>query len=187
MKRAGKWLTVLGGVVLVGAIVVGTLLAVGGFRQMMNFDEESIPVASAAGGTYRVEHHFDQGQKIALYTYGANGVYVGPVPRCEITGPAPVRAGGKVTSSVTIGQQSRISFASYVIDVAGTYRVTCDSAGVTIAPPLSGTGIVSGAVGIFAAIFGGMVGMFTLLAGVALWVVGARRPPAGPGSTEPRP
>lgn len=188
MKRAGKWLTIGGAVVLIASVVGAIVLAIGAFRQVMSFEDDSIAVSGPQGNV--VEHHFDKDQKIALYTYGANGVYVGPIPNCAITGPAPVRPGRNVTSSVTINQRSRISFASYVIAESGTYRVSCDSAGVTIAPPLSGAGIMGGVLGIFAASFGVILGLMALIAGIVLWVMGSKRaklpsgpgqPPSGPG------
>ncbi|GAB09183.1 hypothetical protein GOARA_031_00080 [Gordonia araii NBRC 100433] len=187
MKRAGKWITAIAAAVIVLSIVGGILLAVGGFRQIVNFDDESIAVAGP-GNT--VTTHFDAGQKVALYTYGANGVYVGPRPRCQISGPAPVKPGRAVTSSVTIAQQSRISFASYVIAESGDYRVSCDSPGVTIAPPLSAGGIIGGVGGIMLAIFGGILGIVGLFAGIMMWALGGRRPnpppPSGPPySTDP--
>ena len=113
MKRAGKWLTIGGALVLVASIVGAVLVVIGVVREVSNFDSDSIAVSGPQGNV--VDHHFGKGQKIALYTYGANGVYVGPIPNCAVTGPAPVQPGKNVTSSVTVSQRSRISFASYVI------------------------------------------------------------------------
>ncbi|HNP55962.1 MAG TPA: hypothetical protein PK331_01305 [Gordonia sp. (in: high G+C Gram-positive bacteria)] len=183
MKRAGKWLTIGGALVLVASIVGAVLVVIGVVREVSNFDSDSIAVSGPQGNV--VDHHFGKGQKIALYTYGANGVYVGPIPNCAVTGPAPVRPGKNVTSSVTVNQRSRISFASYVIAESGTYRVACDSAGVTIAPPLSGAGIMGGVLGVFAASFGVILGLMALIAGIVLWVMASRRANRPPGPGQP--
>lgn len=163
MKRLGGWRILIGAAVSTAVVILGIWLAVNGFRQVMGVQDDAVPVGGAGNS---VAVHWAGGQKVALYTYGANGVYVGPIPQCSITGPAPLRPGGAVTSSVTVGPNSRISFASYVVVVPGTYRVTCDTPGVTIAPPLSATGMVGGIGGIFLAIIGAAV----LVIALARWV-----------------
>jgi len=180
MTRAGKWLTAVGAVILVAGVVGGVLIAVNGFRSVLAFGDEEIKVNGPGNS---ITHHFDAGEKIALYTYGANGVYVGPTPKCDVTGPAPLKPGSSVVNSVTVNQRSRISFASFVVEQSGQYRFTCDQSGVTIAPPLSSVGILGGVGGIFLAVFAGIIGVVLLLVGIVLWVVGrgrARSAPVGP-------
>lgn len=188
MKRAGQWLTWIGAILLVGALAGGVTLAVSGFRSLAAFDSEAVAVS---GPDNSIEHRFDAGERIQLYTRGANGVYLGPVPSCEITGPAPVEAGRGARSSVTVGAQSWISFAEYRFTESGVYRITCDQSGVRVAPAVSAMGLVGGVGGVFLAVFGGAIGFVVLVTGIVLWVLGSRRrsgpphPGGGPQASYP--
>ena len=95
-----------GALVLVASIVGAVLVVIGVVREVSNFDSDSIAVSGPQGNV--VDHHFGKGQKIALYTYGANGVYVGLIPNCAVTDPRRCGQGKNVTSSVTVNQRSRI-------------------------------------------------------------------------------
>ena len=56
---------------------------------------------------------------------------------------------------------------------------------MTIAPPLSGAGIMGGVLGVFAASFGVILGLMALIAGIVLWVMASRRANRPPGPGQP--
>ncbi|MFV0434389.1 MAG: hypothetical protein ACK5LO_10455 [Leucobacter sp.] len=172
MKVAGIWIAIVGAAIIVGCVLGGVFMAVNGLRPMVMFSDSEIDVGDS-GNT--LEHYFDAGQEMQLYTNGANGVYVGTIPNCDIDGPAPVKHGASTRSSVTIGARSRISFQSVVFPESGTYAITCDQSGVTVAPPASAVGLMSGIGGIFLTFFGGALGFVVLIVGIVLWVLGARK------------
>lgn len=167
---------ILGAVVAVLSIVVGVVLAVVGLRPATRIEAKSIPVAGPGNS---VEHHFDADEKIVLYTPGTNGPYQESPPRCSITGGS-VSQTATPNSSVTLSGVNQVSFAAYTIATAGTYRITCDRSGVTIAPPLSVGGILGGVGGILLAVFGGLVGLVMFVVGLVV-TLARRRTPRAPG------
>lgn len=184
MKRAGQWITWLSVIVILASVVGGTWMAASGFISMFRGSTDALELSGPGNS---IEHHFEAGTEWQLFTYGANGVYVGPVPICAMdAGPAPVQPGTAVRTSITTGAQSRISFASVVFVESGTYRFSCDRSGVTMAPA-SGMGDSLGVfAGITILITGLIFGFFGLIVGILLWAIGAsrkRRESQNPGVT----
>ncbi|MFT3898850.1 MAG: hypothetical protein QM728_01205 [Gordonia sp. (in: high G+C Gram-positive bacteria)] len=179
MKNAGKWLIILGAAGAIISIVAGVVLAVVGLRPVARMEQDAVAVDGPGNS---VEQHFDKGREFTLYTRGANGVYIEDPPKCPVTGPAPLRRIEGSYSSITIGAQSRISFATYRVNQAGTYRIVCDRPGVTIASAVNPLGIMGGIGGGLLALFGGMLGVVMVALGIVLRVVGGRKatPPTGP-------
>lgn len=185
MKRAGVWITWISIVVILGSAIGGIWMTASGFLSIFGGSSNALELSGPGNS---IEHDFEAGTEWQLYTYGADGVYVGPVPSCTMdAGPAPVQEGTAIRNSITIGAQSRISFASIVFVESGTYRFSCDQSGVTMMPVSS---VVGDSLGIFIGMTilttGVFFGLFGLIIGIFLWVFGAgrqRRESQNPGVT----
>lgn len=167
--RAGRILTIVGGIILVLGIAAGTILSVVGFSQVTGVVEDG---TRFTGST---ELTLETGQQVQLYVH-RNDV----APLCEVTdenGDEPV--GGPSQSSTINGWRS---FDMFTATRAGTYTITCsDETEVLAAEPLSIGGIFSAVGGILIGVFVGGLGLLLLVVGVILLLIGRSQAKRTPG------
>lgn len=160
LARAGKILSLIGGIVLVLAVAAGTILAVVGFSQVSGVVEDG---TRFTGST---ELDLEEGEQVQLYVH-RNEV----PPLCEVTdedGNTPT--GGRSQSSTVNDWES---FDMFTAPTAGTYTIICTGeTEVLAAAPLSIGGIFSAVGGILIGVFAGGFGLLILVVGVILLLIG---------------
>lgn len=162
MRKWGKLLAILGAIVLLLSIVIGTVMAWTGFQGVMDTAEDATPFS---GSTTLQLSAGDEIQLYALEGAASND--------CDVTPGDQVGPGPSQTSTISKDGQSWTSFDGFTATTDGEYIVACaDSAEVLAAPPISVGGILGGVGGIFLGIGGGMLGALLLLIGIVLLLVG---------------
>lgn len=170
MRLTGIWLTWIGGIVIVGAIAVAVMLAM---AELNSSGSEVDPIPVSGPGN-SVEHFFEAGEETQLWITRPAGIRTGSTPVCEIDGPEAVEPGSHARVTTTILNTTRESFASIRFVESGWYTITCDQAGVDIAPASDFGGTVLRFFGIFGAVLLGGFGVLLAVLGVVLWIIGRR-------------
>lgn len=166
-SKGPKVLMILGGIILLLSIIIGTVLTVMGVGSAAGSvnDIEELPGGS---GTVTAE----AGDMLQLYApAGSTGV------TCDVVTPdgsAP-GPGTNQSSTTTFDGVEWVSFASFEATTAGEYQISCDSPQVAVGPPVSLGGIFGAIGGILLGIFGGILGFLLLLAGLIWWLVARKK------------
>ena len=163
MRRAGKWMTWIGVIILVGCVAAGVVLAVFGFGKVASQTDNVFEINTTA------TRSFSAGDSLQLFA----GEDASRRPNCRFDGPAPVQSGPDVTSTIHHDGQSIETFRTVTIPVDGSYTITCDEQ-TFAAPALTGRQVFAAAAGLLIAILGGGFGFLLTIIGIVLWVVGAR-------------
>lgn len=162
-SKGPKILMILGGIILLLSIIIGTILTVIGVGSTAGSIDglEELPGGS---GTITVE----AGDQLQLYApEGATGVTC-TVMTPDGSEPGP---GTNQSSTTTKNGVTWVSFASFEATTAGDYDISCDSPQVAVGPPLSLGGIFGAIGGVLLGIGGGILGFLLLLAGLIWWLV----------------
>lgn len=165
MRKAGKIVGIVGGIILVLSVVGGIILGVVGIGGTVS----EVSDGEVISGTGQVSLQTDDERQ--LYKHQGD-----PTPSCTIRAPSGGEPGPgpSHSSSITSNSDSWTSFRGFTAEEAGDYTVTCDGE-VLVAPPLSISGILTGVGGILLAVFGGLGGLALVIGGLILYLVGRSR------------
>lgn len=166
IRKAGKILTIIGGIILLLSIIAGVVLAVMGFGKLGS-DQGRYQVLAGSGVV-----SLESGDQVQLYAPEGQAA-----PMCEVMSPSGATPGGapSTSSSTTYEGQQWQSFAGFTAEEEGDYAIACDSDQVLVGPPISIGGIFGGVGGILLGVLGGGFGLLLLLIGVILLVLGRNK------------
>ncbi|MCT1999181.1 hypothetical protein M3C58_13465 [Brachybacterium muris] len=159
-------LMVLGGIILLLSLIIGTILTVVGVGNTADGLSE---IEQLPGGSGSITA--EEGDVLQLYAPE------GTTATCTIMTPdgAEPGPGTNQSSTTTFDGVEWVSFASFEATTAGEYQISCDSPQVAVGPPVSLGGIFGAIGGILLGIFGGILGFLLLLAGLIWWLVARKK------------
>ncbi|GAB2539578.1 hypothetical protein [Brachybacterium huguangmaarense] len=161
LRRWGKILSILGGIILLLSVVIGVIMSVTGFGKALSVEEEGTVFTGSTSVTV------EAGQEVQLY------VHEGETPPSCTVEPAADITDSSMTYTVSNGDVSWVSFQGFTAAKAGTYTIDCaGDTEVLAGPPVSVGGILSAIGGIFLGILGGGLGALLLVLGLILYFVG---------------
>lgn len=162
LRRWGKILSILGGVILLLSLIVGVILAVTGLGGAVESAEEAVRFTDTTSITLEAD------EAVQLYRP------VGETPPACAAAPADsVGPGPSLTSAITVDGVKWESFDGFTATADGQYEITCDgTTEVLVTPPVSIGGIFAGIGGVLLGIFGGGLGLLLLILGLILFFVG---------------
>jgi len=165
MRKAGKIIGGIGGVILILSVVGGVVLGVAGIGGAVS----EVSDGEVISGVEQVS--LQAGDERQLYQRQSE-----PMPTCTITAPDGGQPGPGPThsSTITAGGDSWTSFRGFSAEESGDYTVSCDGDAM-VAPPLSVSGILTGVGGILLAVFGGLLGFALVIGGIILYAIGRSR------------
>lgn len=163
MKKIGIIITVLGGIGLVAAILIGVLMGAGGIKQLA--DTPKVEINSGEGTAellaeteYRV---FERSGEPGL-------------AECTISSPSGEQINLEgVVGSVNLGEEEGAWTSTRKITSAdeGSYSFSCDRA-VMLAKKEDIDKIFPGLIGIFGGVFGGIAALIVFALGMILFFIG---------------
>ena len=162
--RSGIIVTIVGVLITVAGIWYGGSLAASGFGSIADQNNNRTILASGSG-----EIQIDSRQNLQLFQTDVTVDH-----ECAVFGPSgnQISQGRLPGSTITANGERWRSVESFRAEEVGTYRIDCVSGPIMVAPAVGFGDVLAGAGGIVIAIFVGMFGVFVILVGVVLWIVG---------------
>lgn len=166
LRRWGKILSIVGGIILALSVIAGAIMAVSGLGTAM----ESASEAQQFSGTTSVT--LESGEAVQLYVPTGGGM----PPACSVSPEADVGPGPDQSSTLTMNGRKWSSFDGFSATADGTYEITCvgyeGPPEVLVSPPVSTGGIFAGVGGILLGVLGGGLGLLLLAAGLIMFFIG---------------
>lgn len=164
MRRTGKIMSIIGGIILALSLIVGIILAVSGFGKVSSAMKDVTVFSGQTTVTVSAD--------TAVQLYAKEGE---TAPRCTVTDPqkAEVAMATNQSSEISKDGTKWKSFDGFTANKAGAYTVSCDGdTEVMVGPPVSIGGILGGLGGILLGVLGGGLGLLLLVVGLILYFVG---------------
>lgn len=168
MAKWGMVMTIVGAVLLVGAVVVGAIGGAGLFGSMSSISNEQ---EYSANETASVDLKAGDERGVWGVTQGTDSLYV----QCSLSPQDDMASVEPVDEdiNVSLNNKSYSMLGHITVNQDATYSISCDSPFV-VSEALNAGDIASGAGAILLAIFGGLAGAALIVVGLILWILGRR-------------